>query len=165
MIVFRSHLVHTPCFQRSNETLTPASGEQVPWSHTSNVVGDDAGVSSACFRTYNCSMWNIKLNIKFRKLGRAIVGAPGDLDWSAPWHDIRHEWNARVLNRTEQAGVKLRCGTILRISKVHCRGLKRALAWMTGRRRKFGRPRNTWDSQIQMHCRWQCLEKGAQQQC
>ena len=42
------------------DTLTPASGKQVPWSHTSNVVANDAGVSSACFRAYNCSMWNIK---------------------------------------------------------------------------------------------------------
>ncbi len=36
------------------------------------------------------------------------------------------------------------------------RWLKRALAWTTGRA-KIGRPRNTWDSQIQMHCRWKCL--------
>ena len=39
-----------------------------------------------------------KLDVKFRKLVRAIVGPPGGLDWSAPWHHIFHEWNARVLN-------------------------------------------------------------------
>ena len=48
-----------------------------------------------------------KLDVKFRKLVRAIVGRPGGLDWSAPWHHILHEWNARVLECAEQAGVKL----------------------------------------------------------
>ena len=28
----------------------------------------------------------------------SIVGPPGGLDWSAPWHHIFHEWNARALN-------------------------------------------------------------------
>ena len=39
-----------------------------------------------------------KLDVKFRKLACAIVGPPGGLDWSAPWHHIFHEWNARALN-------------------------------------------------------------------
>ena len=38
-----------------------------------------------------------KLDITFRKLVRAIVRPPGGLDWSAPWHDILHKWNARGL--------------------------------------------------------------------
>ena len=33
-----------------------------------------------------------KLDVKFRKLVRTIVGPPGGLDWSAPWHHIFHEW-------------------------------------------------------------------------
>ena len=48
-----------------------------------------------------------KLDVKFRKLVRTIVGAPGGLAWSAPWHHMLHEWNARVLECAEQAGVKL----------------------------------------------------------
>ena len=35
-----------------------------------------------------------KLNIKFRKLVRAILGLSGGLDWLPPWYDIFQEWNA-----------------------------------------------------------------------
>ena len=31
------------------------------------------------------------------KLVRTIVGPPGGLDWSAPWPDHPHEWNARIV--------------------------------------------------------------------
>ena len=48
-----------------------------------------------------------KLAFKFLKVARTIVGPPGGLDWPAPWHEILHEWNARVLECAEQAGVKL----------------------------------------------------------
>ena len=106
-----------------------------------------------------------KLDIKFRKLLRTIVGPPGGLDWSAPWHEILHEWNARVLECAEQARVKLWSRRCLEqywklanylANLPDNRWLKRALAWTTGRA-KIGRPRNTWDSQIQMYCRWKCL--------
>ena len=43
-----------------------------------------------------------KLDVKFRKLARAIVGPVGGLDWFAPWHHILDEWNARVLECAEQ---------------------------------------------------------------
>ena len=79
-----------------------------------------------------------KLDIKFRKLVRTIRGPPGGLDGSAPWHDILHGWNARVLECVEQAGVKLwsqRCleqywklaTYIPNLPDNRC--LKRALAW------------------------------------
>ena len=42
-----------------------------------------------------------KLDIKFRKPVRTIVGPLGSFNWSAPWHDILHEWNARVLECAE----------------------------------------------------------------
>ena len=107
-----------------------------------------------------------KLDVKFRKLVRTMVGPPGGLDWSAPWHHILHEWNARVLECAGPAGVKLwsrRCleqhwklpNYIANVSDN--RWLKRALAWTAGRRTRIGRPTNTWDAQIQMYCRWQNL--------
>ena len=107
-----------------------------------------------------------KLDVKFRKLVRTIVGPPGGLDWSAPWHHILHEWNARVLECAEQAGVKLWSRRCL---EQHCklasyianlsdnRWLKRPLAWTAGRRTRIGRPTNTWDAQLQMYCQWQNL--------
>ena len=48
-----------------------------------------------------------KLESKFRKVARAILGPAGGLDLSAPWHEILHEWDAHVLECAEQAGVKL----------------------------------------------------------
>lgn len=49
-----------------------------------------------------------KLDIKFRKLVRTIAGGPGGLHWPAPWHDMLYEWNARIVECTEQAGAS-RC--------------------------------------------------------
>ena len=37
------------------------------------------------------------------------------------------------------------------------RWLKCALAWTTGRRTIVGKPRNNWDSQNNMSCRWKCF--------
>ena len=107
-----------------------------------------------------------KLDVKFRKLVRTIAGPPGGLDWSAPWHHILHEWNARALECAEQAGVKLWSRRCLEqhwklanyiANLPDNRWLKRALAWTAGRRRRIGRPTNTWDAQIQMYCRWRNL--------
>jgi len=46
-----------------------------------------------------------KLDIKFRKLVRTILGRPDGAN-SATGQDILHERNARVFECTEQAGVK-----------------------------------------------------------
>ena len=37
-----------------------------------------------------------RMDVLFRKLLRMLVGAPGYLDWSRPWHEILHEWNMKV---------------------------------------------------------------------
>ena len=96
-----------------------------------------------------------KLDIKFRKLVRAIVGPPGGLAWSAPWHDILHGWNARVLECVEQAGVKLWSQRCLEqhwklaayiANLPDNRWLKRALAWK-------GRTRDKdWKTNKHMGC-------------
>ena len=78
------------------------------------------------------------MDVEFRKLVRTIVGPPGGLDWSAPWHHILHEWNARALECAEQAGVKLWSRRCLEqhwklanyiANLPDNRWLKRALAW------------------------------------
>ena len=38
-----------------------------------------------------------KVDIVFRQLVRSIVGPPGDVDWTLPWHEILHHWNERVM--------------------------------------------------------------------
>ena len=89
---------------------------------------------AACFAGGHRKMYKQdlrKLDIKFRRLVRTIVGPPGGLDWSAPWHDILHRWNARVLKCVEQAGVKLwsqeALGTTLEISNLHCQPSRQPL--------------------------------------
>ena len=37
-----------------------------------------------------------KVCIVFRRLLRSIVGPPGDVDSTLPWHEILHHWNKRV---------------------------------------------------------------------
>ena len=32
----------------------------------------------------------------FRRLLRSVVGPPGGMDWTRPWHEILHVWNGRV---------------------------------------------------------------------
>ena len=36
------------------------------------------------------------LDVEFRRLVRSVVGPPSGVCWSSPWHEILHEWNARV---------------------------------------------------------------------
>ncbi len=129
------------------------------------VYFDSMAAPVACFvggHRKICKQDLRKLDIKFRKLVRTIVGFPGGLNWSPPFH----AWNARVLGCTEQAGVNFwprRCleqhwklaNYIANLPDN--RWLKRALAWTTTRRTTLGRPTSTSDSQIHMHCRWKCL--------
>ena len=47
-----------------------------------------------------------KIDVIFRKLLRSVVGPPAATDWSRPWHEILHDWNARVVQFVEQYSVK-----------------------------------------------------------
>ena len=38
------------------------------------------------------------MNVVFRKLLRMVVGTPGNLDWSRPWHGILHEWSMTIVS-------------------------------------------------------------------
>ena len=108
--------------------------------------------------TYTDGSHGLDLEHHLQAASRAFYA--NNIDWSSPWHHIPHEWNARALECAEQAGVKLwswRCleqhwklaSYIAYLSDN--RWLKRALAWTAGRRRRIGRPTNTWDAQIQIY--------------
>ena len=88
------------------------------------------------------------LDIKSRKLARAIVGPPGGSYWSAPWHDIPHEWNAGVKLWSRRCLEQLWKLASYMADLPGNLWLKRAPAWTAGRRTKIGRPTNTWDAQI-----------------
>ena len=54
----------------------------------------------ACFGAAHRKIYKqdlCKMDIVFRRLLRSIVGPPGDVDWTLPWHEILHHWNERVV--------------------------------------------------------------------
>ena len=48
-----------------------------------------------------------KLDVHCRKLLRQVVGPPGSIDWTQPWHSILHQWNQRVVEQMQLNGFKL----------------------------------------------------------
>ena len=107
-----------------------------------------------------------KIDVTFRKLLRSVVGPPAATDWSRPWHEILHDWNARVVQFVEQYSVKpwsVRC-LEMHWKLAHYaanlppdRWLARILSWTCRGHQGTGRPRNTWDTMIQKFCRYQHL--------
>ena len=45
------------------------------------------------------------MDINFRRLLRSVVGPPSQTNWLNPWHEILHDWNARVAGSVEEAGI------------------------------------------------------------
>ena len=53
----------------------------------------------ACFGAAHRKVYKqdlCRMDIVFRRLLRSIVGPPGDVDWTLPWHDILQHWNERA---------------------------------------------------------------------
>jgi hypothetical protein len=104
------------------------------------------------------------LDIAWRKLVRQIVGPPQGIDWSQPWNQILHAWNARAMSFAAAAKIPswgeecLRrfwdfAGWAARLPG-H-RWVKRLLAWQpaaSGGRR--GRPCDSWEEPLIRFCRY-----------
>ena len=63
----------------------------------------------ACFGAAHRKVYKqdlCKMDIVFRRLLRSIVGPPGEVDWTLPWHEILHHWNERVKFFTSRHGLK-----------------------------------------------------------
>ena len=45
-----------------------------------------------------------KLDVHCCKLLRQVVGPPGNIDWTQPWHSILHQWNQRVVEQMQLNG-------------------------------------------------------------
>ena len=119
----------------------------------------------ACFAAGHRTIFKKDLNkidVTFRKLLRNMVGPPAATDWSRPWHEILHDWNARVAQFVEQYSVKhwsVRC-LEMHWQLAHYaanlppdRWLARILTWTCRGHQNTGRPRNTWDTMIQKFCK------------
>ena len=103
-----------------------------------------------------------RMDVLFRKLLRMLVGAPGYLDWSRPWHEILHEWNMKVQTIVSEHQVKLwshRClesywkfGLYI-ANLLPGRWVPRALHWKPAGARVAGHPRNDWKLKFQSYTR------------
>ena len=103
-----------------------------------------------------------KLDVHCRKFLRQVVGPPGSIDWTQPWHSILHQWNQHVVEQMQLNGFKLwsqRC--MIEYWKFvqygvldDSRWLKRALVWNAGGGR-LGRSFDLWETPVTKFCRWQ----------
>ena len=48
-----------------------------------------------------------KLDVHCRKLLHQVVGPPGSIDWTQPWHSILHQWTQRVVEQMHLNGFEL----------------------------------------------------------
>ena len=87
------------------------------------------------------------MDVHFRRLLRSAVGPPSQTNWLNPWHDILHDWNARVARCVQEAGV-------LTWSQRDSRWVSRTLAWRPRNVRKRGPPLRMWHSATETFCRW-----------
>ena len=103
----------------------------------------------ACFAAGHRAICKNDLNntdVVFRKLLRSVVGPPAATDWSRPWHEILHDWNARVTQFVQQYSVKrwsvLCFRNALEISAICCQPTSRPLVV----------PHSDMDAQGASHC-------------
>ena len=119
----------------------------------------------ACFSAAHRKVYKqdlCRMDIVFRRLLRSIVGPPGDVDWTLPWHEILHHWNERVKFLTARHGLKTWSVVCLgqywkfanHVSTLpRERWVVRALNWFPEHARRVGRPAYSWDSMLQSFCR------------
>jgi len=102
-----------------------------------------------------------QLDIVFRRLARQVVGPPGGLDWSQPWHDLLHSWHERLATLTSDCDVETWSAKSLRqhwrfaaylATLPSNRWAHRVLRWMPDGSRTHGRPRNRRQDKIVAFC-------------
>jgi len=102
-----------------------------------------------------------KLNVACRKLLRQIVGPPGGADWTGPWHEILHSWHERVYDKLKGTQAQLWSDVLLRqywsfagyVANLPAeRWLSRVREWSPAGSRRQGRPRKSWEYDVQRFC-------------
>ena len=120
----------------------------------------------ACFAAGHRKIYKTDLetmDVHFRRLLRSVVGPPSQTNWLNPWHEILHDWNARVARYVQEAGVLTwsqrslqqywhLCSYIAGLPDA--RWVSRTLAWTPRNIRKRGAPFRMWHSAAETFCRW-----------
>jgi len=102
-----------------------------------------------------------RLNVSFRALARQVVGPPPNVDLTRPWHEILHDWHARLDMYVRRASIRcwgeecLRSffrlsGWVVRLSP--SRWVRRILLWDPGGVRRQGRPQKEYEDFLQVFC-------------
>ena len=106
------------------------------------------------------------MDVNFRRLLRSVVGPPGQTNWLNPWHEILHDWNARVARYVQEAGILTSSQRSLQQYWQLCsyiaglpdaRWASRILVWRPRNTGKRGAPLRLWHSAAETFCRWKGL--------
>ena len=134
----------------------------------------------ACFAAGHRKIYKTDLetmDVHFRRLLRSVVGPPSQTNWLNPWHEILHDWNARVARYVQETGVLTRsrrslqpywhlCSYIAGLPDV--RWVSKTVAWRPRNIRKRGAPFRMWHSAAETICRrkgianWQAAAMNTQ---
>ena len=99
-----------------------------------------------------------KLDIKFRRMIRSVVGAPDEICWGDPWHEILHIWNQRVREVVGAYHMKTWAETCASehwkftchiMNLPHERSARRMLHWQPSGRGSLGRPAMNWTTKFE----------------
>ena len=92
------------------------------------------------------------MDVHFRRLLRSGAGPPSQTNWLNPWHEILHDWNARVAKYVQEASVLMWSQRSAGLPD--SRWVSRTLAWRPRNVRKRGAPLRMWHSAAETFCRW-----------
>ena len=122
----------------------------------------------ACFAAGHRKIYKTDLetmDVHFRRLLRSVVGPPSQTNWLNPWHEILHDWNARVARYVQETGTGVLtwsrrslqqywhlCSYIAGLPDV--RWVSRTVAWRPRNISKRGAPFRMWHSAAETFCRW-----------
>ena len=95
-----------------------------------------------------------------------LLAPPSQTNWLNPWHEILHDWNARVARCIQEAGVLTwsqrslqqywhLCSYIAGLPDA--RWVSRILVWRPRNTGKRGAPFRLWHSAAEIFCRWKGL--------
>ena len=126
-------------------------------------------LQSACFAAGHRTLYPRDVrrhDIEMRKMLRRMILPPVGIDWSAPWHVIRHSWHARIDTVVHQFAF-LPWSAVVTImywkfaanikTLPPQKWLRRCLDWTPPNNRRCGRPPFAWDEKVRVFFRWKQL--------
>ena len=120
----------------------------------------------ACYAAGHKSIYKNHLHrfdVLQRHFLRSVVGPPRNIDWTRPWHEIRHQWNGRIQRFMGQSRCKPWSEMCLRhhwnladyvALLPNQQWFKPVLHWNPCGRKRVGCPKHSSDSVLGNFCRF-----------